>query len=382
MRLRKKILWLVSWYPNKLDAFDGDFIQRHARAAAIENDIHVIFVKDAVLDQAYQEEILHSPGLTEQIIYFKRPKGVFAKIWKQWLWYSYYRKAITHYLRQNGLPYLVHVHVPWKAGIMALWVKLRFKIPYIITEHWTIYNDGNPSTFDKKPLIIKKIYLNIFRNALGITPVSYDLGKRLVHLFNCNLVKVIDNVVEEKWFYYHEHDFKSFRFIHVSSLADQKNIYEIIEVFRHLCQEFKTVELHIVGPAPEKLIKLIKETGLYNRTIFVIGEKSYTEVAKCMQQTHCLLLFSHYENAPCVIGEALCCGLSVISSDVGGISELLDNSNGILVPPNNQKALSEAMKKMIIEYHHFDRRNIASDALSRFSNNTIGRQFANLYDHF
>ena len=43
---RKKILWLVSWYPNRNDKFDGDFIQRHARAAAIYHDVHVIFVTD------------------------------------------------------------------------------------------------------------------------------------------------------------------------------------------------------------------------------------------------------------------------------------------------------------------------------------------------
>ena len=37
------VLWLPSWYPNKLAPFDGDFIQRHAKAAALYNDILVIY---------------------------------------------------------------------------------------------------------------------------------------------------------------------------------------------------------------------------------------------------------------------------------------------------------------------------------------------------
>ncbi|HQV61525.1 MAG TPA: hypothetical protein PLG08_12150, partial [Chitinophagaceae bacterium] len=41
---RKKILWLCSWYPAKTDPYNGDFIQRHARAAALYNDIYIIHV--------------------------------------------------------------------------------------------------------------------------------------------------------------------------------------------------------------------------------------------------------------------------------------------------------------------------------------------------
>ena len=75
MSARKKILWLVSWYPNRDDRFDGDFIQRHARAAALVHDIHVIFVKDSPIDSPLEEEWNHATGLTEQLIYFRTLNG-------------------------------------------------------------------------------------------------------------------------------------------------------------------------------------------------------------------------------------------------------------------------------------------------------------------
>ena len=81
---RKKILWLVSWYPNINDRFDGDFIQRHARAAAIFHDVHVLFVKEATINEEVKEEIHQATGLTEQIIYFKKKSGFFQKFMKNW----------------------------------------------------------------------------------------------------------------------------------------------------------------------------------------------------------------------------------------------------------------------------------------------------------
>ena len=123
MAERKKILWLVSWYPNRNDRFDGDFIQRHARAAAIYHDIHVIFVTDADLDHALEEEWNYATGLTEQIIYFKTTTGFLKRTRKHLVWKSLFRGAVKKYISQHGQPDLVHVHVPWKAGTIALWAK-------------------------------------------------------------------------------------------------------------------------------------------------------------------------------------------------------------------------------------------------------------------
>ena len=65
---RKKILWLVSWYPNRNDRFTGDFIQRHARAAAVYHDIYVLYVVAGQVASEVEHEINVAGGLTEHII--------------------------------------------------------------------------------------------------------------------------------------------------------------------------------------------------------------------------------------------------------------------------------------------------------------------------
>ena len=75
---RKKILWLCSWYPNRTDPYDGDFIQRHARAASLFHDIQVIrVVADAALKPGVIETVnTTQTHLSEQIIYLGKGSGL------------------------------------------------------------------------------------------------------------------------------------------------------------------------------------------------------------------------------------------------------------------------------------------------------------------
>ena len=64
----KNILWLTSWYPNRLAPFDGDFIQRHAQAVALLHKIEVLFVVNDLsgkITRHTKEEVYSNGNLTE-----------------------------------------------------------------------------------------------------------------------------------------------------------------------------------------------------------------------------------------------------------------------------------------------------------------------------
>ncbi len=373
---RQKILWLVSWYPNRFDKFDGDFIQRHARAAAICNDIHVIFVKDAGIIQAVEEEWNYATGLTEQIVFIKKTNTLF----KQFKWLSQYKQAINNYIKKNGLPAMVHVHIPWKAGVLALWLKRKYKIPFIVTEHWGIYNDALKENFSSKSLFHKKIVKQVFKEARLFTSVSNFLAKGIERKVVEQHYKIIPNVVDTTVFNFNEKKHLKFTFIHVSNMVPLKNVEGILNAFRSFITATDAeVQLIMVGNKNNFYKDQAHEWGLLNKSIFFKGEVPYNEVSREMQSSHCFVLNSQIENAPCVISEALCCGLPIIATNVGGIPEMIDENRGFLIDLVNEENLAIAMLKMINEHTYFNQKKISEDAHEKYSYSVIANKFDELY---
>ena len=116
-----------------------------------------------------------------------------------------------------------------------------------------------------------------------------------------------------------------------------------------------------------------------NLPVLFRGEVPYAQVAQEMRSADCFILFSNIENSPCVIGEALCCGLPVIASRVGGVPELLDTTNGVLVEAKDVTGLAVAMERMIDGHRSYDRKKIAENAVSKFSYGVIGKKLDEIY---
>jgi glycosyltransferase involved in cell wall biosynthesis len=90
-------------------------------------------------------------------------------------------------------------------------------------------------------------------------------------------------------------------------------------------------------------------------------------------------MFSRDENFPCVIVEALCCGLPVISSDAGGCAEAIHPANGIVVSTGNEAQLLEAVKYMLNNYPRYNRKSIAGEAAALYGNERIASDFIEFY---
>jgi glycosyltransferase involved in cell wall biosynthesis len=380
---RKKILWLSSWYPNKLAPFDGDFIQRHARAAALYNDIHVIHVVGdgkGIIQSNVQEDLVQSKNLVEQVIYFRKSNTLIGRLLAHYHWASHFKKAVKKYIASHGKPDIVHVHVGMKAGMIALWIQNRYKIPFVVTEHWGIYNDVVEDSYLSKPAWFKKYTQRIFREAIRFISVSKFLAIGVNRLVSVKPYQVIPNAVDTKLFFYNATDNGIFRFIHVSNMVQLKNVEGILRAVEILSDSNSQFEIIIVGDAGTEITKYAEELGVLEKFVLFRGEVSYAQVAREMQQSQAFILYSNIENSPCVIGEALCCGLPVIATNVGGIPELLDEENGFQIEPKNDLALANAMEQMIINHAFYKREKIAEDAKARYSYSTTGKEIDEVYN--
>jgi glycosyltransferase involved in cell wall biosynthesis len=134
-------------------------------------------------------------------------------------------------------------------------------------------------------------------------------------------------------------------FVHIGSLVEEKNHHLLIQASSLLKKRKETFTVLCAGSGAmeSKIKQWIHDAGLEDY-IFMIGE--IDNPFALMSKARALLLTSHHEVSPLVLVEAMASGTAVISVDCPsyGPAEILDKGNyGILIPPNNPKALADAM---------------------------------------
>jgi len=379
----RKILFLASWYPSRVDPFNGDFIERHAKCISLTNKVYVIYiVKDPSFKNGKWEiDKKVASNLITYTGYYAPKKTRFLDKFYSNLHYRKLHKKIFKLIRDEyGMPAVVHLNVMIKAGLFALWLKKKYKLPYVLSEHWTGYSTERKDNYEHKSLLYKYFSKRIFQQSEWLLPVTKNLGERMNYLFGKKEFTAIPNVVDTQLFYNDPNKNQDkIKFIHVSSLAYHKNIWGILHSVEKLFKLRNDFEVHLIGPASKEIIDWTATRGLLNNCIFFTGIIPYEKVAENMRKSDSLLMFSRYENLPCVILEALCCGLSVISTDVGGIREVINEENGILIPSEDEEELLKAMEFMITNMHQFNRKKIAINAKNKYNYNKVGQQFNEIY---
>jgi glycosyltransferase involved in cell wall biosynthesis len=132
------------------------------------------------------------------------------------------------------------------------------------------------------------------------------------------------------------------------------------------------------GPMNDELKGMIKKFNLEGKVI-TTGQISYQRVADELRSSSAFISFSNFENQPCSILEALCCGIPVIATNVGGIAEIINGQNGILIEPRDEPQLLGAIQKLMDGYTCFNKTAIAEEAKRMFSYEAVGKQFYALY---
>jgi glycosyltransferase involved in cell wall biosynthesis len=150
---------------------------------------------------------------------------------------------------------------------------------------------------------------------------------------------------------------------------------EIIKILDY--QIKRNVQIILVGDCPEVEISL-NEINLcrYGQV------ESEEEMSGLLNLADVVVSTTRQDNLPNSIIESILCGTPVISFDIGGISEIIDNQkNGVLINPFDLIEFSEYLNRFINEESglKLSRTEIAHDAFNRFSEKSIATRYANFY---
>ena len=114
-----------------------------------------------------------------------------------------------------------------------------------------------------------------------------------------------------------------------------------IEEYLEAAKNNKEMEFYVIGPLEDKNIELSKITNLN-----FLGPKSNKEVIEILKTMDVYILPSYTEGFPLGVLEAMSCGVPVIATDVGAISDMIGNKGGILINSKSSKEIVDALEKI------------------------------------
>lgn len=298
-------------------------------------------IRKWVLEQESVPDYCELEGV--KIHYIKRyemPKPIVGWYSYQFLYWQIFNK-IKQLVTQEKPNIILSSWLP--SSVVACKISKHFNIPAIVIAEGSDVN------------ILPSIYRGwaFARNALNkyaaaMVFVSNALKLQAIKTgLNCKIMTCIHNGVDPDIFTLK--DKKDPRGIKnilvVSDMTPVKGVQFLPETFSILCNKYKMpVQLTIIGDGPlkKKLLKEFMVLGLDGMVDFV-DQMPHKNLANYYQRADLLCLPSLSEGFVCVILEALASGTPVVASRVGGVVEVIDQFNGILVSPGDPQELAEAL---------------------------------------
>lgn len=369
------ILFLPSWFPVKQDPLNGVFNRELAELLSTQHQISLLHI---VFAEVSQIEITHTKvnGNYNEIVAYLPNKG--NPILRQWRYFRTFFQQARAIRQAHGKPDILHVLVAWKMGLPAFMLKLRHRIPLLITEHFTGYmpQDGQLKGY-------KKWWSYLFlKNANRVVTVSESLEKVLRHN-KVKRIQTIHNRIHDL-FLNHKINQKEpsnpYTFIHISNFNDrQKQTSLIADTFIALHKKHPNTLLKLMVPTVafeefQQSRNLTQHSGI----VHVEQGKPRKEFLVELERADILVSYSLYETFGLTIAEALCIGLPVIYTKCGGPENYVEGRMGMEVDPLDTQSLYNAMEKAMLE-HPFSADEIGEIARSKFGSNAILMEYNKVY---
>ena len=270
----------------------GLFVQKHA---------------DAVRAQGVEVRVIHSQNWRDT--------------WRQW-------KTLQ---REGWMPDVVQLNVIQKQGLLALWLKRRYNIPYIIVEHWSGYLPQSGQFFHM-PAWKKRFVRLVCRGAEQVLTVSTPLLQAMQKAgLQAQQWGLIDNVVDDFFFQNTRNTLNNRNtpktLLHISCFDERaKNIKGLLRAAKMLSTQRQDWRLVLIGTGGDyNDVRAFADSLDFPEGLLVwTGELTPREVAEWLHQADALVLSSRYETYGVILAEATAAGVPILSTPVGIAEETAD----------------------------------------------------------
>lgn len=299
------------------------------------------------------------------------------------LWISRYVKHFEKYLDKYGRPDLVLAHSSIWAGAVALWIRQKYNIPYLLVEHRSRFILNTP---EARAMLKDKDLPLIYRSLTGSTKiitVSGNLKKGLISLFPDleNKILTIPNMVDTEYFNYTTTNKATdpFVFLYAGILEKVKGLDILFRALRILMDGNRNVRLRIVGRGSQhqEIRHLLNRLGIAH-AVTLTGYLDRQQLLEEYQHANAFVLPSRFEAFGVVLIEAMAAGLPVIATRSGGPENIVRSYCGVLTEKENTDDLARAMSHVMDHYEEYKADKIRETVVKNYSMPVVAGKYIHI----
>ena len=389
-----RVLVITPWYPTRDQPHAGVFVREQAKSAlASGEEVAVLHVSEANagLRGPWRMEREDDLDLTEGIpTYHLFSRSFRLRLLPRRvanapaLLISCCLSAVAavagfRRLRRAGFrPEVIHAHV-YTAGLQAVIIGKLFRVPVVITEHYTRFPQRTLPTGGRTMARLA------FKGAARVMPVSVALQKAIEDYGISARFEVVPNAVDPSVFYPGKRRRtrgEPCKLIFVGGLESthHKGFPTLLEALTTLRDKRTDWQLQVVGDGPSRTDyeSRVARAGMESWIVFR-GAKTKREIAEMMRGSDAFVLSSRVETGPCVVMEAMASGLPVVATRVGDVSSMVSDRDGLVVAPEDPGALADALDRVLSSLGFYDRGEISARARDRYGLASVGARLSAIY---
>ena len=272
-----------------------------------------------------------------------------SNVFEMLSWVKFSKLFLENYLAENSFD-LCFANFAIPGGIVALYLKNNFNLPYTIISHghdipWFCKKEMFWFHLFLYPIIkniCKKSEMNFIQTEEMKTNIDHFLGKILIEK---NII--IPNGCDTKLFFPDtDKNFSQFKIIFSGRLVKQKDPFTFLQALTFLLKKDISFTANIIGDGPlrESMEKFVRDNQLTGFVKFS-GWISKPELAEEYRSSDVFVQTSVHEAMSIAIMEAFSSGTYVLCTSVGINSTLIkEKVNGELIPFANPEKLAERLE--------------------------------------
>ncbi|MFZ2190238.1 MAG: glycosyltransferase family 4 protein [Candidatus Magasanikiibacteriota bacterium] len=271
-----------------------------------------------------------------------RTKKEICHPWEQLTYIWSAKRFLKEHLKTHTYD-INHTHFIIPTGVVSLWLKKKYQLPYIITSHGSDVLGYNKRFKLLYPFLVRT-WKKILDNANKIISPSNFLKTEILKVypqFSDKKIEKIPNGIDISKF---TPQVKKKYIFSSGRLLVSKGFQYLIKA---VSDEDLGYEVHIAGDGP--MMSELKKMAEKSKTKIIFHgwlDNNGKEYKDLLEQSAIYVLASEKENASIALLEAMSAGCAIITTNVSGCPDTVGNA-GLLVRPNDVVDLKLKINKII-----------------------------------